>query len=108
MFGVPFIISVPNNITYRELYKVIAEQYIARFMKKPVPTDFPKPEPQQDEPVEQQQTEAEAVKEEHEEPSQQPESMEVDENKTQAEATENIQARYGHWDEAMCRSNSVF
>ncbi len=95
MFGVPFIMSLPSNITYRELYKVIAEQYIARFMKQPLPTDFPKPEPKQDEAEPEEQTEAVANPESKaEEPAQEAERMDVTE--TRAEATEDIQARYVH------------
>lgn len=96
MFGLPFIMSLPSNITYRQLYKIVAEQYIARFMIKPVPTDFPKPEPkQEEEPVEK--TEAVDIEPKAEEQSAATaEKMEVDENKAQAEATEDIQARYVH------------
>jgi len=91
MFGVPFIMSLPSNITYRELYKIVAEQYIARFMKQPLPTDFPKPEPKEEQ-VEAEQTEAAAISESKaEQPAHETEQMDVTE--TRAEATADIQAR---------------
>lgn len=92
MFGLPFIMSLPSTITYRQLYKLVAEQYIARFMTKPVPTDFPKPEPKQEDAVEP--LETVDIDPKAEEKSSDEEKMEVDENKAPAETTEDIQERY--------------
>jgi hypothetical protein len=89
MFGAPFIMSLPTKITYRELYKIVAEQYIARFLKKPIPTEFakPEPEPEPEPEVVEANTEA-ADTEQRADESNEVERMDVDENKTQAEAAD--------------------